>query len=82
MEVIFQNVQYIVTVASTRGEALSVSVECKHDANRWRGDFSAKCTPLPPGPTHAGGLLVSPTCLPLPAPALSRRRRAATRRAI
>mmetsp|Transcript_1631 Transcript_1631/g.4154 ORF Transcript_1631/g.4154 Transcript_1631/m.4154 type:complete len:123 (+) Transcript_1631:45-413(+) len=42
MEVIFQNVAYIVTVSSVRGDALSVAVECKHDANRWRGDFSAK----------------------------------------
>mmetsp|Transcript_36257 Transcript_36257/g.102466 ORF Transcript_36257/g.102466 Transcript_36257/m.102466 type:complete len:633 (+) Transcript_36257:119-2017(+) len=42
MDVIFQHTQYIVSVSSLRGESLTIEVECKHDANRWRGDFSAK----------------------------------------
>uniref|UniRef100_A0A061QVB8 Coiled-coil domain-containing protein 61 n=1 Tax=Tetraselmis sp. GSL018 TaxID=582737 RepID=A0A061QVB8_9CHLO len=42
IDVSFQNVQYIVTVSTVQGENLTIEVECKHDANRWRGDFTSK----------------------------------------
>jgi hypothetical protein len=43
VEICFDDIEYIVTITTTNGEALTVEVEQKSDASRWIGEFSGKC---------------------------------------
>lgn len=47
VELVFQNVQYLLTVSLAPADTLSVEAEHKTDGSRWRGDFTARCQ-LPP----------------------------------
>lgn len=51
VEVLFHGVAYILTVSIISGEGsdtMSIEVEQKSDASRWRGDFTSRCkTPEP-----------------------------------
>lgn len=52
VELVFQNVQYLLTVSLAPADTLSVEAEHKTDGSRWRGDFTARCqlhpSTLPP----------------------------------
>jgi hypothetical protein len=43
VELVFQNVQYLLTVSLAPGDTLCVEAEHKTDGSRWRGDFTARC---------------------------------------
>jgi hypothetical protein len=43
VELVFQNVQYLLTVALAPGDTLCVEAEHKTDGSRWRGDFTSRC---------------------------------------
>jgi len=43
VELVFQNVQYLLTVSLAPGDTLCVEAEHKSDGSRWRGDFTARC---------------------------------------
>ncbi|CAN5951512.1 unnamed protein product, partial [Sphagnum jensenii] len=42
VELVFQNVQYLLTVALAPGDTLCVEAEHKTDGSRWRGDFTSR----------------------------------------
>lgn len=42
VELVFQNVQYLLTVSLAPGNTLCVEAEHKTDGSRWRGDFTAR----------------------------------------
>ncbi|KAK3272671.1 Centrosomal protein CCDC61, partial [Cymbomonas tetramitiformis] len=42
VEMIFHNVEYLLTVAAVKDETLCIEVEQKRDGSRWRGDFTSK----------------------------------------
>ncbi|KAG0589712.1 hypothetical protein M758_1G039700 [Ceratodon purpureus] len=42
VELVFQNVQYLLTVSLAPGDTLCVEAEHKTDGSRWRGDFTAR----------------------------------------
>ena len=43
VELVFQNVQYLLTVSLAPGDTLCVEAEHKTDGSRWRGDFTSRC---------------------------------------
>ncbi len=56
LEVLFHGVAYILTVSILSGEGaetMSIEVEQKSDASRWRGDFTSRCEAT--GPVHYPG---------------------------
>jgi len=42
VELIFHNVEYLLTVAAVEGDTLCIEVERKDDGSRWRGDFTSR----------------------------------------
>lgn len=43
VEIAFHGTDYLLTVTTTNGETLSVEIEQRMDASRWRGDFTSSC---------------------------------------
>eukprot|EP00899_Mesostigma_viride_P014638 jgi/Mesvir1/23175/Mv22647-RA.1 len=42
VEVVFHNIEYLLTVASENGDTLCIEVEQKDNGYRWRGDFTSR----------------------------------------
>ena len=43
VDISFHGVDYLMTASTVNGDTLSVEVEQRSDASRWRGDFTSRC---------------------------------------